>query len=810
MRKMGTNIDSYLKNFQDECFGRRFEPSKKKKNNEVKLRQAIETWLTFGLIEEVGENFIESKTNLLLERYIVEKYDAKMMKKFFLNKVENLKQYNLVSIEEDKESLEMELFSYKGENELINAICLSTIYFFYKKELAINYELSIGEDVDEKTFRYYKLDLLNDNEIISKCLEVFFPLEKTNYSIETNKGIKFNETSDIQELKFEKDESPEKAPISSRVYKYNQLLALFLGGEIYKIPVYQRDYVWKKHNIRNLFLSILNNEAGTNLGTIVLHKKTINHGPDIFTIVDGQQRLTSLFIILRALHKVLEDKCEIMITIIKTAPPGSIDKFPEFQSVANAIKNKYFIDDGDGVKLSHCFIRIEGDENYESFFALLNGNSSSLKVGNITTNLNVILSELDELNLEELTMFAHKLLNEVYININIDTLTNELVLFEVLNTTSIKLSTIDLMKSYFVSLLEEEELEKKEVDIQKMFHENIIDRLDSKDNSVDEFIRIYLRFKGKSIKIGENETLFSIFKNHKNFPPQSAKYEIVKKEILELKEVLDLYLYVKKTSNSLLYNHLQVDDFFDTLDRDIYYPFVMYILKNLKEENIELNMGRKCLFEVERFEIIFQICNYRGQSLSIQMDKVLEEVKKIPFNELNPTKIADCMKTIDIFRTSLNTSSKVFEERIIEHEFSEKLAKKVLSRVINQIYNNNTIELNYGDKLIRVGIPSAEHILPKKSDKWKIPTEAHIKCVDKIGNFTILDKKINSKIGNNSFESKKKELCKYTHIRDDYTMYKQSEKIKYSFDVMTLSIWNKESIDKRTKFIATICKEIWT
>ena len=75
------------------------------------------------------------------------------------------------------------------------------------------------------------------------------------------------------------------------------------------VPVYQRDYAWKRLNCDKLWSDIqqlISNKRSSHfLGTIV----TINDGYGKYLVIDGQQRLTTITIFLLALsQRILKGK----------------------------------------------------------------------------------------------------------------------------------------------------------------------------------------------------------------------------------------------------------------------------------------------------------------------------------------------------------------------------------------------------------------------------------------------------------------------------------------------------------------------
>ena len=70
----------------------------------------------------------------------------------------------------------------------------------------------------------------------------------------------------------------------------------------YQIPPYQREYSWGKDNWERLFDDILENEYGYFLGSIICINNNENSD-----VIDGQQRLTTISILLNALYSVITE-----------------------------------------------------------------------------------------------------------------------------------------------------------------------------------------------------------------------------------------------------------------------------------------------------------------------------------------------------------------------------------------------------------------------------------------------------------------------------------------------------------------------
>ncbi len=87
-----------------------------------------------------------------------------------------------------------------------------------------------------------------------------------------------------------------------------QSLKQFFASKVFQIPKYQRSYAWEKENIRDLFEDIqeaLDTKATHYIGTVVLAKTEYE---EIFNIVDGQQRITTLIMFISIIIRKLKDQ----------------------------------------------------------------------------------------------------------------------------------------------------------------------------------------------------------------------------------------------------------------------------------------------------------------------------------------------------------------------------------------------------------------------------------------------------------------------------------------------------------------------
>lgn len=194
---------------------------------------------------------------------------------------------------------------------------------------------------------------------------------------------------------------------------------IYLDGQsqiIYQIPVYQRNYAWEDSEINALIKDVLDSyekdkDSVYYIGTLVTYKR----GDNIFEVIDGQQRLTTIYLILKAMEITPRNKLtytarEISKDTIEKLPdiPELYDKGIKngFNYVQDAIKNivgdqadafkGFFLNN---VKIIHY--RVPKDVDLNHYFEVMNSRGEQLEKHEI---VKARLSE--NLNGDELETFS--------------------------------------------------------------------------------------------------------------------------------------------------------------------------------------------------------------------------------------------------------------------------------------------------------------------------------------------------------------------------------------------------------------------
>ena len=97
---------------------------------------------------------------------------------------------------------------------------------------------------------------------------------------------------------------------------------LFLSRDRFQIPYFQRPYVWSEDNWRKLINNIIDNNYDCFIGSVIIQRVK----EDLFSIIDGQQRITTICILLKACQRIINDEdsydARIKYMLFHSTAPG--------------------------------------------------------------------------------------------------------------------------------------------------------------------------------------------------------------------------------------------------------------------------------------------------------------------------------------------------------------------------------------------------------------------------------------------------------------------------------------------------------
>ncbi len=234
----------------------------------------------------------------------------------------------------------------------------------------------------------------------------------------------------------------------------------------YKIPPYQREYTWGKDNWENLYNDLFEAEKGYFLGSIIcIDDDQIHPNKKILQVIDGQQRLTTISILLAALYSAIQN-------LINQDQTLQLKLFQDRNLNINWLKIQSmlrFNDSSQNNDENRLTLSIQKN-NQDDFIYLLNTvfNINELPIKPKYYDLRAIskaykyflekFEEVDESG-EKVnslySLFEHfeKICTAIVVRISVDSMQSAFVLFESINNRGVPLTPIDLIKNMIISSL---------------------------------------------------------------------------------------------------------------------------------------------------------------------------------------------------------------------------------------------------------------------------------------------------------------------------------------------------------------------
>ncbi len=495
------------------------------------------------------------------------------------------------------------------------------------------------------------------------------------------------------------------------------------------ISDYQRPYSWTSDQINTLFKDIWEftcNEGGTDkegtyfLGSIVFYEN--KNGEQ--EIIDGQQRITSIFLLLRAIYTKLskpKEKTEEAKNFINKIEPliWKTNKLTGKVEYSSILLNSKVISETENEVLKKILETGEVNEKLED---------------NYSKNYNQIIELIEEKSVENALMiyqFIYALLNQVIIlPITADSQETALTIFSTLNDRGLPLSDADIFKAKIYNHLQSKEEKKEFIEKWKELEENT--------QNISENIQklfYYYMFYLRALENDRNTTTPGLRKYY-----STNKFErLLENNVLdELKKILNIWeiivnstQFIENESWSENKDILKVLNILTSYPNEFWkYPVIVYYLVHKDNKDFEekfLKFLRKLYVEL--------------------LKKYIE----------SPTINAVKSNILKLNAEIINSDKPVFDfKSLSEDEIKEKI--KIPHRnAVRMLLKTLAYDYDIQDELLPEKW-EIEHILPVKwensydlRENEKIAKEK----IEHLGNKTPFEKKLNIIATNNYFSKKK-------------------------------------------------------
>lgn len=601
---------------------------------------------------------------------------------------------------------------------------------------------------------------------------------------------------------------------------HGQPLRFLCDEQILEIPFFQRAYVWNDDNWKDLLEDLLRTSGSHFLGSIILKRaKSITGTADKAIIIDGQQRLTTLSILIKALYdsiynkraKLINDATEALFYTLKSSDSDylltinhSHNDRKQFEEVMGSVvdgeikspilsKLNEIKEDDPRLLIKRC---------YKFFYTQL-----------------MSISNEERINLWD-NLFDKN--NKILVVIDLDDNDQEQKIFDTINSSGVHLTSTDIIKNaLYQKLIELIKDSDKIAEYYKRTWAETFEKDDSvvaywnKEKSMGRLWRQNSELLLQTVAIIKGifdvdkkhtiQQLADLYKTEIEDYTEQQLYDFIE-EITKYANIYKEHIPDFNGKENFEYNNTEIEaveqrvlHILDKNDISTFNPYIIYIFNTYEGQD---KVIIEKLREIEKYVMTYLITkkptkNFNKDCTTFINDKTGNEIK----NRLKDFTNAELKAGI-----VSKVSNKLGAEILFWIELKRRLAPK---------YDTKTLQFNY----------QLEHIMPQKWEtNWSnvdyVDEQGNIlqknddnksrryEKVYSLGNMTLLNGRLNASISNNNFQKKmegdgkKKGVIKYSSLsvtKDDLveSIYNKGKQ------------WNEQVIHERENYLGNEVVELW-
>lgn len=566
---------------------------------------------------------------------------------------------------------------------------------------------------------------------------------------------------------------------------------LFSVKRKYVVPRFQRAYSWSKEQVKELWDDIvtnikINNKGDTSheeyfIGALVL---VGDDKSNVMQIVDGQQRLTTITILLSVLCERFKElkKENLAEAIFKNYIEGQDDDGKNYFKLDNETPKPFFQKRIQYINKDKANPQSEEEKTllsaYEDFYTFTARDNLAKRfcMGSKVSN------EKYEALLRAVRDQVVKYLKVIFITVTEEE--EAYTIFETLNARGMNLSFVDLIKNKLFKELSDIHPDDDAKTTWKNIKSVISSRARDPVGILETFVHHW--WISKYPHVAKD-------KIYKRFKELWIENKINAKEFI--KELhLDAVTYIKiafpiqedfkQQEERSIYNALSAFKIFNNTQQS---PFLLSLFKAREKRIIKLDDQKEIMLFLERFHFIFSaVCSLRLSDVEGSYSRAAKDLQTLQT-------ASDRRKAKEILNTlKENLAIRIPDETVFADKFKQlkfyngyTRDKKLIQYIFNKIERSKLVT----NELVPENI-SLEHILCQSNNDKEI--------IGKIGNLLPLSQELN-------------EEAKNKPIKDKLPIYEKSQySLPKEFAAKYAARWDAKLIDQRTKSLAESCyRDVW-
>lgn len=580
--------------------------------------------------------------------------------------------------------------------------------------------------------------------------------------------------------------------MANTVIKYNDKSINSAFLDYYVIPEYQREYVWGDEQVEQLLSDLLNAyNADSNkayfLGTIV----TYDTGNGYFEVIDGQQRLTTFYMLLCAVKNIYKEK---------GVNPAAIE-----QLIYSAVLTKT----GTQYKY-HLQLQYEEASTYLEIIA---GNEKAPQ--SLTQSGKRLFAAYDTitdfltaqfLETNELMEFVFFLLNQSsFVRIETGDINDALKIFETINQRGKGLDSMDLLKNMVFRQVSRDDFGK----LNEQW-KHITGTLEKIDEKPLRFLRYFIMANydtsSETDGILREDQIYSwLSKNNRQCEYEEKPFEFVKK----MQTNVELYTQYRFPADNADGNqHLKN---IPMLAGNSYRLHLMLMLAASKMDRAALAKFKCILESVVYYSVINKITTNQTERTFVSWCKDIRSVSSV--DDLDAFVQKSAIPAVESWKKN-NESMFMMLGLNSMQQYRIKFILGKITAYVDALQLSDTI----GDMTPYLSSSiEIEHIMPQTCNSvedYGLSEEEYKYYLNKLGNLTLLENGINKSIHNAPYEEKIKEYKKSkfyltSSIPELVPMGRNTATNRTNALLNSWQTWNKDSIDERQRMLYKLSEMIW-
>ncbi|MEY8320902.1 DUF262 domain-containing protein [Lachnospiraceae bacterium 46-61] len=549
-------------------------------------------------------------------------------------------------------------------------------------------------------------------------------------------------------------------------------LVRFLGGadKRFIIPVYQRNYAWKIPQCKRLYDDLIKvikmNRENHFLGSIVSVYNPDSYAQE-YLIIDGQQRLTTVSLLLLALYHSIKQGIVI----------------PKNNQLAQKIYEEYLIDkyQSDETKIKLKPIR----QDNHAFQTLFETNKEHIESSDITANYEYFKTRIQWGEMTPDDLFE-SICHIIIVDITLNHEDNPQLIFESLNSTGLDLEESDKIRNYiFMGIAP-----KKQILYYKKYW-SVIEQYTK--YQVSDFLRHYLSVKQR--KIPAIKKVYTAFKEYAELKSDT---EMILKDMEQYAKWYEKILFAKTHSKKI--NDALIR--WKKLDFSVSIPFLLEIFDIWTQNILTDKEVIQILEYIESYLFRRMICDLPTNALNkvfISLDKEI--------TRLDGTKKQYVQKLKYILENKKERMQFPPDAMFLECLTTKNIyamSSKIKQYILERLENENNMECKNIYDMLEKGICSIEHIMPQQlTPAWKIALgqnwkEIHDIWLHRLANLTLTA--YNGYYSNKTFSEK----------RDMEKIGLKESGFRINQMIAQKQKWTLEEMKERNKELKKTALQLWT